>query len=79
MPRKQTAPNFEASMQELENLVDTLESGEMSLEDSLKSFEKGVELIRVCQKALDEAERKVEILTGKNAELDVAPFPVEDQ
>lgn len=69
---KKTEPDFEKAMQELEDLVNNMESGDLSLEASLKQFEKGVKLTRVCQKALSEAEQKVSILMNKNknAELD---------
>ena len=55
-------------------LVETLERGELSLEESLKTFERGVELTRTCQQALQEAEQKVEILSGKEADADLEPF-----
>tara|TARA_B100000676_G_C17460005_1_gene523304 strand:+ start:250 stop:498 length:249 start_codon:yes stop_codon:yes gene_type:complete len=58
--------NFEAALSELESLVEKMESGELSLEESLKSFEKGIVLTRLCQKALSEAEQKVEILMSED-------------
>ena len=58
--------NFEESLAELESIVDSLEAGELSLEESLKSFEKGITLTRNCQTALTEAEQKVKILLEKN-------------
>ena len=61
--------NFEKSINELEQLVSTMEKGELSLEQSLKNFEKGIELTRKCQQALTEAEQKVLILTD-NGTLD---------
>lgn len=57
--------NFEKDIKELENIVQTLESGESSLDDMLKQFEKGIELSRNCTKVLDEAEKKITILTKK--------------
>ncbi len=54
--------NFEASIAELERIVAQLEAGDLPLEQSLELFERGVRLSRECQKRLDEAERKVEIL-----------------
>jgi len=63
---------FEAAMQELEDLVSRMEQGDHSLEDSLKDFERGVELTRICQKALAEAEQKVQILSknlGQDSDL----------
>lgn len=74
MSRKRPSMNFEASLAELEALVDRLEGGELSLEESLAAFEKGIELTRLCQKSLREAEQKVEMLTEKNGELVSEPF-----
>ncbi len=58
--------NFEAALEELETLVERMETGETSLEESLKDFERGIELTRGCQTALAEAEQKVEILLKKD-------------
>ena len=60
--------NFEKSLNELETLVETMEDGELSLEDSLKMFEKGVKLTRECQLALQEAEQKVAVLLNDEGE-----------
>ena len=70
MPRKSSSkkPDFETSLKELESLVETMEQGDISLEESLKLFERGVGLSRHCQQALQEAEQKVEILMQKDAE-----------
>ncbi len=73
-----TAPGFEKALQELEELVEKMEQGELSLEDSLQHFEKGVQLSRSCQQALKEAEQKVEILMKKNDQEDIVPFDSED-
>lgn len=62
-------PNFEKSIEELESLVAALESGDLSLEDSLKTFEKGIQLTHSCQKALSEAEQKVQILLEQDGEV----------
>jgi len=53
---------FEASLEELEKIVTLLEDGAQPLEESLKLFENGVRLTRECQKRLDDAERKIEVL-----------------
>jgi exodeoxyribonuclease VII small subunit len=53
---------FEEELKELETLVAQLDSGQLSLEDSLKAFERGVSLMRSLNQRLDEAERKVEVL-----------------
>ena len=66
--KKPKVVDFEKSLDELEVLVDRMEQGESSLEDSLKDFERGIELTRHCQTALAEAEQKVQILLQKNGE-----------
>jgi exodeoxyribonuclease VII small subunit len=71
-------PDFEASLKALETLVETMEKGDLSLEDSLSHFERGVQLSRTCQQALKEAEQKVEILMQKSGQDDIAPFDSED-
>jgi len=59
---------FEKALARLEEIVETLESGEPSLEESLALFEEGVALSRQCNKRLDAAERRLEILAGKSAD-----------
>lgn len=56
---------FEGSLLELENLVEQMEHGNLSLEETLQHFERGVQLTSVCQKALSEAEQRVEVLQSK--------------
>jgi exodeoxyribonuclease VII small subunit len=63
------AVNFEAALEELEQLVERMETGELSLEESLKAFERGVVLTRDCQKALKDAELRVQALTETDAGL----------
>jgi exodeoxyribonuclease VII small subunit len=58
--------DFERSLAELEGIVEKLEQGDLSLDDSLKHFERGVQLTRICQAALKQAEQKVEILMRKS-------------
>ena len=53
---------FESALEELEQVVEQLESGELSLEDSLAAFEKGVSLVRLCNQKLNEVEKKIETL-----------------
>ena len=72
--RKPIPVNFEKSLQELESLVEQLEKGELTLEDSLKHFEHGIELTRSCQAALRLAEQKVEQLLEKNGRIEIVPF-----
>ena len=65
---------FEEALKELEEIVRKMESGDLTLEKSLESFEEGVRLSRFCSKRLDEAERRVEILLKNEEELDIRPF-----
>ncbi|MEQ1531838.1 MAG: exodeoxyribonuclease VII small subunit [Methylococcales bacterium] len=74
MPKKKSAPSFEDSLSELEQIVSQLEQGDISLEDSLQFFERGVNLTRTCQKALQEANQKVQILLEKNGTQTLEPF-----
>jgi exodeoxyribonuclease VII small subunit len=76
--KKSETLSFEDALGELESLVETMEKGELSLEESLKSFERGVELTRTCQKALKEAEQKVEILTANTPDAELEPFDSDD-
>ncbi|MBU1061408.1 MAG: exodeoxyribonuclease VII small subunit [Candidatus Omnitrophica bacterium] len=65
---------FEEMMKGLENIIDELESGEMGLEGSLKRYEEGVKLLRLCRKRLDETKRKVELLLKKNGKFALEQF-----
>jgi exodeoxyribonuclease VII small subunit len=67
-------PDFERALAELETTVDALEHGELSLEDALRQFERGVALARECQAALKQAEQKVEILLQKSTTAAPEPF-----
>ena len=79
MATRKKSIDFEQSLSQLETLVASLESGDMSLEDSLKAFENGIKITRECQEALQEAEQRVEILTRNRAgELQAAPFDAPD-
>ena len=69
--------SFEAALSELESLVERMESGELTLEESLQAFEQGIALTRTCQQALAEAEQKVEILTSNDPQADAEPFESE--
>jgi exodeoxyribonuclease VII small subunit len=68
---------LEKSLAELEALVERLESGELSLQQALKEFERGVKLTRQCQTALKEAEQKVEILLKASDDAEPVPFEPE--
>ena len=74
MPRKQNPVHFEAALGDLEQLVDQLEQGDLSLEASLQAYERGVQLGRVCQQALDAAEQRIQILTQADASATPEPF-----
>ena len=67
-------PQFEQALAELEAIVDQLERGDLSLEDALQSFERGVALTGICQRALSQAEQRVEMLTGKGPDAALEPF-----
>ncbi len=66
--------HFEESLAELEQLVERMEQGNLALEESLKLFERGVQLTRTCQKALKDAEQKVQILLEENGEPTLKAF-----
>jgi len=71
---------FEAALARLEEIVTELESGELGLEQSLKLFEEGVKLARVCNARLEEAERKVEVLLkDKNGKMTAKPFEEKEE
>lgn len=63
--------DLEKTLSDLEQIVEELEGGQLSLEDAMRRFEEGVKLTRICQKTLQEAEQKVEILM-KNSDDTVA-------
>lgn len=60
-----TSPDFEKSLEQLNQLIEKMESGHLSLESSLQYFEEGIALIRGCQQTLNEAEQKIQLLTEK--------------
>jgi exodeoxyribonuclease VII small subunit len=69
---------FEEALGRLEDIVKRMEAGDMTLEESLKAFEEGIKLARLCSRKLDEAERRVEILLKQEEELVIKPFKVEE-
>ena len=71
-------PLFEEQLAKLEALVESLEEGELSLEQSMLSFEQGINLARECQKALNEAEQKVAVLTRDGDQLNSQPFELDE-
>lgn len=74
MPKKRNDIDFEKALEELEELVVKMEKGNLSLEESLKYFERGVALTRTCQKALSEAEQKVRILLERDGKQQLQDF-----
>ena len=75
--KQQPEFNFEEALEELERLVSSMEEGELSLEDSMTAFEKGIKLTRECQTALQKAEQKVKILLNESGETQA--FDVKDE
>lgn len=74
MAKKSALPDFEKALNELEMIIEKMESGEQTLEDSLKSFQRGIELTRTCQQGLKEAEQRVEKLLAENGEVHIEPL-----
>jgi len=71
-------PDFEKALEELESLVEQLESGDLSLDESLKQFKRGVELTRHCQGVLDEAQQTVQKLIDTDDETSAVPLDTSD-
>ena len=76
--KSESAPDFEKALAELEEIVSTLEKGDLSLDAALKHFERGIALTRQCQTSLKEAELKVEQLVERNGKQTLEPFEPED-
>ena len=79
MARKKASVDFEQSLADLQTLVERLENGELSLEDSLTAFEQGIRLTRDCQGALAQAEQKVQQLLERDGELVEEPLDVDPE
>ena len=67
-PSKKSTASIESKLNDLEKILEELESGNLELDESLKKFEKGVKLSRECQKTLEEAELKIKVLMGDELE-----------
>lgn len=68
-------PSFEEAFRRLEEIVEQLEKGELSLDDSIRLFEEGIKLARLCTRRLEEAERQIEVLLqDENGKLSVKPM-----
>ncbi len=74
MARQKKPPSFEQSLNDLQTLVERLESGDLSLEESLATFEQGIGLTRECQSALQDAEQRVQTLLEQNGTLIEKPL-----
>ncbi len=79
MPKKNASPetkaaSFETSLSELEQIVTRLESGELPLEEALNEFERGVQLARLGQQTLLQAEQRVQVLLSDEVDAPLAPF-----
>ena len=75
MPDDEKAPpSFEAGLQELEQIVKEMESGDLPLERALELFEKGMKISENCRKQLEEAETRVEVLVRKGDKVQAEPF-----
>lgn len=77
-PATSATMDFEQSLNELERLVERLEKGELSLEDALQDFERGITLAHACQSALSAAERRVEQLLSTADGERLVPFAAQD-
>ncbi len=75
MAAKKKPVDFEQSLQQLEELVNRMEQGELSLEESLQAFETGIKLTRECQSRLTAAEQKVQVLIQEQGQLVAQPLP----
>jgi exodeoxyribonuclease VII small subunit len=72
-------PSFEASLKRLEEVLDSLEHGDLPLEEAMRAFEEGVRLVRFCHQKLDEVERRVELLLkDESGRFFTRPFPEEE-
>ena len=71
--------SFEESLQELERIVEKLENGQLSLDESLALFEKGIKLVKECNTRLKNAQQKVEKLIEENGELKSEPFDLKEE
>lgn len=78
VPDPSAVADFEKSLDELEQLVQRMEQGELSLDESLKAYERGVALFRRCQGALEQAELKVKLLADPADPDGAVPFDAGD-
>lgn len=78
MAKKNENYDFEGALQELESLVERMEAGALTLEESMQAFERGIHLTRECQTMLSKAEQKVNRLVEQQGEAALKPLDLED-
>ena len=76
--KEKKEPKFEEALKKLEQIVEELEGGELSLEESLKQYEEGVHLSKLCARRLEEAKKKLELLVKENGKLFTKPVKEEE-
>jgi exodeoxyribonuclease VII small subunit len=77
--KNQPEPSFEVALKRLEEVLDSLEHDNLNLEESVKAFEEGMGLVRLCHGKLDEVERRVELLLkDETGRFMTKPFPEEE-
>ena len=76
--KEKKEPKFEEALKRLEQIVEELESGELPLEESMKQYEEGVHLSKLCAKRLEEAKKKIELLMKENGKAFTKPLREEE-
>ena len=76
--KEKKEPKFEEALRRLEQIVEELEGGELSLEEALKQYEEGVTLSKLCARRLEEAKKKIELLMKENGKLFTKTLREED-
>ncbi len=71
--------SFESSLKRLEQIVNEMENAELDIDKAMKLFEEGISLVRECSAKLNEAKKKVEILTEKNSKFEKTEFSQDDK
>ncbi len=79
MSEPKPLPDFEAALAELESIVSQMENGQQSLEEAMKNFQRGMELSRLCEAGLKEAEQRVERLVAENGSYRVESLKPDDR
>jgi exodeoxyribonuclease VII small subunit len=77
-PKAAEGPSFEQGLEQVEEILRQLEEGQIGLDESLKQYEKGVKLLRRCYDLLDRADRRIELLSGVDAEGNPISSPIDD-